>query len=105
MKILLSLLTLGAVAALGLGAAAAEEAEIIYSATSKKNAFVAAASATGVLEAKDYSAAVRAQNDSNVYRSEGRASARHDEISSYAISFYITFENPGTVYLGHSLAR
>jgi hypothetical protein len=105
MKILLSLLTLGAVATLGLSSAAAEEAVIIYSASAKKNPFVAASSAAGVLEAKNYSAPVRAQHDSNVYRSEGRASARHDEISSYVISLHINLENPRTVYLGHSLAR
>lgn len=86
-------------------AAPAEEAEIIYRASSKKDAHASAASAVSVIERRDYAAPVRAQHDAHVYRSEGLASARHDEISSYAISFYITLERPGTVYLGHSLAR
>lgn len=101
----LSSALMGLTAALSVSSLKAEEAEILYTAPANRNAFVSAERAASALEARDYCSAVRAQHDANVYRSEGLASARHDEISSYAISLYLTFEDPGTLYLGHSLAR
>lgn len=78
----------------------AEEAEIIYRASGKKNAYAADA-----LEAGEYRAVVRAQHDANIYRHEGRASARHDEISSHGLFVHLSLENPGVIHAGHSLAR
>lgn len=83
----------------------AEEAEIIYRASGKKNAYAAAASAADALEAGEYRAVVRAQHDANIYRHEGRASARHDEISSHGLFVHLSLENPGVIHAGHSLAR
>ena len=103
MKLKLTLLT-ASILTLGSGLQA-EEAEIVYQASGKKNAFVAAASAADALEAGTYQAVVRAQHDANVYRHEGRASARHDEISSHGIFVHISLENPGVIHAGHSLAR
>ncbi|MCB1234395.1 MAG: hypothetical protein KDM91_04945 [Verrucomicrobiae bacterium] len=107
MKRLLFLSTLAGAAALLLSAPSvqAEDAEIIYSATHKKNAMQSAARAAQHLAPARYSAPVRAQYDANVYRAEGLATARHDEISSAVVSLYIVLGEFDAIYAGHSLAN
>lgn len=100
------LLALVATAAFALPTVHADdEIEILYSASSKKNRFASATEAAKDLDAAPLMPAVRAQYDAFVYRREGIATARHDELMSAVISFYVTFDDPTTIYLGHSLAR
>ena len=82
-----------------------EEVEIIYSASSKKNRFATATEAARDLDTAPLLPALRAQYDSFVYRREGIATARHDELMSAVVSLYVTFEEPTKIRLGHSLAR
>lgn len=106
MKLPLSLLAAACALAAGSFAHANEKVEIIYSASAKKNPFASAAGATGSLASRGtVLPAVKAQHDAFVYRSEGLATARHDEISSRAIMFHVTFERPGEIRPGHSLVR
>ena len=101
-----SLFALIATAAFALPAAQADdEVEILYSASSKKNPFVSASQAARDLEQVPLRSVIRAQHDGFVYRREGIATARHDEIMSAVVSWYVTFEEPTKINWGHSLAR
>ncbi|MCB1086003.1 MAG: hypothetical protein KDM63_03085 [Verrucomicrobiae bacterium] len=102
MKLCLAFL---AIASLSVFSARADDVEIIYQASAKKNPFQAAVQAADILEARDYTSAVRVQHDANVYRFEGLATTRHDERSSYAIFFYVPIHDWTDIHLGNSFAR
>ncbi len=104
MKSLLSLATTAILATAATSALADDDYEIIYQASEKKNPFVSAERAAESLEGGYIMPALRAQYAANIYPYEGLATTRHDEVSSYAISFYVTFEEPSVVRLGHSYA-
>jgi len=106
MKILFSLLVAGICSAAFLSTGQADEkSQIIYSASSKKHRFVSASNAARSLSARPLMPAVLAQYDGFVYRSEGVATNRTDVISSRAVMFYVTFDNPTVVHMGPSQLR
>ena len=85
-------------------ARAENDYEILYRATAKANPFVSAERAAEGLEPGFIMPALRAQYDAYVYRYEGLATIRHDEVSSHAISFYVTFDDPTVIHFGNSHA-
>ncbi|MCB1232695.1 MAG: hypothetical protein KDN19_20795 [Verrucomicrobiae bacterium] len=82
----------------------ADDYEIVYQASEKKNPFVSAERAAEALEPGYVMPALRAQYDAYVYHYEGLATVRHDEVSSHGIFFYVPLDDPSRVYLGHPYA-
>ena len=105
MRILLRFSLLAAICAYaGPSLQADDDFQIIYRASGKKNPFVSAQRAVDTLQPGYVMPALRAQYDGYIYRYDGWATIRHDEVSSHVISFYITLDDPMTFHFGHSLA-
>lgn len=108
MKSILAILSAAAVTVPFLGfapsAQADENAEIIYQSSGRKNIYQSAEAAIVTPTKAGVSAPIRVQYDANVYREEGKATAREEHMT-HVLSLYIECENPTVVYAGHSLAN
>ena len=105
MKSILAIVSAAAFAVPFLGFSPSSQAEeIIYQASGHKNIYQSAANAIVVPTPAKVSVPVRIQHDANVYRSEGRATAREEHMTN-VLSLFVNCSDPTTIYMGHALAN